>query len=77
MADLIAEALQVGFLDLMLPARPETCGHAMEVPDITLYGDGFFPFGTFSVSFPVHAARMLTPGAAISGYKRKNRWFVQ
>jgi len=72
MADLIAEALQVGFLDLMLPARPETCGHDIEVPDLKLYGEGFFPFGTSVTSLPIHDARMATPGAAISGCKRKN-----
>jgi hypothetical protein len=72
MADLIAEALQVGCLNLMLPARPETCGHDMEVPDFMLYGEGFLPFGTSVTSLPIHAARMATPGAAISGYKRKN-----
>ena len=77
MADLIAEALQVGFLDLMLPARPETCGHDMEVPDSSLYGNDFFPFGTFSSSFPIHAARMVTPGAAISGYKERIVGLVQ
>jgi hypothetical protein len=72
-ADLIAEGLHVGFLDLMLAARPETWGHDIEVPHIMLYGDGFFPFGTIvsSVSTPVHAARMAAPGAAISGYKEK------
>lgn len=70
-ADLIADALQVGFLDFMLPARPETCGHDMEVPDSRLYGEGFSPFGVFFSSFPIHAARMVTPGAAISGYKRE------
>jgi hypothetical protein len=44
-ADLIADGLKVGFLDLMLPARPETWGHDMEVPDIMLYGENFSPFG--------------------------------
>ena len=69
MADLIAEALQVGFCVLTLHASPETCGVAIEVPEIILYSEGFFPLGTTSVPFPIHAARMLTPGAAISGYK--------
>lgn len=73
MADLIAEALQVGLLDLMLAARPETCGHDMEVPDTKLYSGGFFPFGAAVVSFPIHAARMLAPGAAISGCKEEKR----
>jgi len=36
MADLIAEALHVGFRDLTMAAIPETCGHAMEVPESTL-----------------------------------------
>jgi hypothetical protein len=48
MADLIAETLQVGFLDLMLPARPETCGQDIEVHETMLYGEGFLPFGTYS-----------------------------
>jgi len=43
----------------MLPARPETCGHDMEVPVFMLYGE------------EVPAAIMLTPGAAISGYKER------
>jgi hypothetical protein len=72
-ADLIAEGLQVGFLDLMLAAWPETWGHDMEVPESMLYGENFSPFGIYSSSscVPVHAARMSTPGAAISGYKEK------
>lgn len=73
MADLMAEALQVVWRDLMLPARPETWGHDMEVPEMMLYCEGFFPFGTSSASLPIHAARMSTPGAAISGYK-ENRF---
>jgi hypothetical protein len=48
-------------------AIPETCGHAMEVPEITLNFGGSFPAGVTAVSFPGHAARMSTPGAAISG----------
>lgn len=35
-ADLTAEGLHVGFLDLIAPATPETCGHDMEVPEMTL-----------------------------------------
>ena len=53
----------------MVAASPETCGHAMEVPDLMLNWEGFFPFGTPSLSLPIHAARMLTPGAVISCYK--------
>lgn len=73
MADLIAEALQVGFRVLTLLASPETCGQAMEVPEIMLYSEGFLPFGTSSALFPIHAARMFTPGAAISGYKERKK----
>lgn len=78
MADLIAETLQVGFLDLMLPARPETCGQDIEVPEMMLYGEGFSPFGTYSRFLsPFHAARMVIPGAAISGYKEKKVGHVE
>ena len=72
MADLIAEGLHLRFLDLTVAAIPETCGHAMEVPEITLYRGGSLPSGASTVSFPIHAARMLTPGAAISGCKTLN-----
>lgn len=67
MADLIAEGLHVGFFDLTVAAIPETWGHAIEVPEIKLYSGGSLPSGASAVSFPIHAARILTPGAAISG----------
>lgn len=69
MADLIAEALHVGFRDLTMAAIPETCGHAMEVPESTLNDGGSFPCGASDVSFAIHAASMSTPGAEISGCK--------
>jgi hypothetical protein len=69
MADLIADGLNVGFEDLTVAATPETCGHAIEVPEITLNNEGSFPCGVSDVSFAIHAARMSTPGAAISGCK--------
>ena len=69
MADLIADGLHVGFCDLTVAATPETCGHAMEVPEITLYNGGSFPCGVCDVSFAIHAASMSTPGAEISGCK--------
>ena len=72
MADLIVEGLHLGFLDLTVAAIPETCGHAMEVPEITLYGGGSLTPGAPTVSFPIHAARMLTPGAATSGCETFN-----
>ena len=69
MADLIAEGLQSGCWDLTVAATPETCGHDMEVPEITLKSGGSLPAGVSSVSLAIHAARMFTPGAAISGCK--------
>ena len=51
----------------MVPTTPETCGHAMEVPEITLKSEGSLPSGVSAESLPIHAARMFTPGAAISG----------
>ena len=71
MADLIAEALQEGFCVFTLHTSPETCGVAIEVPEIMLYSEGFLPFQTSDVSFAIHAAIMSTPGAAISGYKKR------
>lgn len=69
MADLIADGLNVGFWDLTAAAIPETCGHAMEVPESTLNSGGSLPLTVSSVSLPIHAAIMSTPGAAISGCK--------
>ena len=69
MADLIAEGLHVGLRALTLAAIPETCGHAMEVPESTLNNGGSFPFGASDVSFAIQAASMSTPGAEISGCK--------
>lgn len=70
MADLIAEGLHEGFWDLTVAAIPETCGHAMEVPESKLKSGGSFPAGASAVSLPIHAARMFTPGAAISGCQK-------
>lgn len=67
MADFMAEGVQVGYLDLTVAAIPEICGHAIEVPEITLNREGILPAGVSSVSLAIHAARMLTPGAVISG----------
>lgn len=57
----------MGLRALTVLASPETCGHAMEVPEIMLYFEGFLPLGISSELFSIHAARILTPGAAISG----------
>lgn len=72
MADLTAEGVQVGYVDLTVAAIPETCGHDIEVPEITLNGEGFLPAGVSSLSLAIHAARMFTPGAVISGCATKN-----
>lgn len=76
MTYLIADALQVGFRVLTLLASPETCGQAMEFLEIMLYSEGFYFFlwvPLLYVPFSIHAARMLTPGAAISGYKERKK----
>lgn len=65
---MIAEGLQLGFLTLIVAAIPATCGHDIEVPESKLNGDGFWPAGASEVSLvPIHAARIFTPGAAMSG----------
>lgn len=70
MADLMADGPQVGFRDLMVAARPDTCGHAMEVPERTLNDGAALP-GVPAVSLPIQAARMATPGAVTSGCKEQ------
>jgi len=60
----------------MLAASAETCGHAIEVPERILNWEGFLCLGTPPVRFPIHAATMLTPGAAISGYKETKFYFL-
>ena len=73
MADLIAEGLQEGYWDLITAAIPETCGHDIEVPEIMLnFGDSL-PLRVTFVSFAIQAARMSTPGAAISGCKARRQ----
>lgn len=75
MADLIEEGLQVGFLALIVAATPDTCGHAIDVPDSRLNGEGFWPGGISDASYvDFHAARIFTPGAAISGCKRNSNF---
>lgn len=68
MADLIAPGLQSGWRALRRPAMPATCGHDMEVPDSELKRTRRLskarPVGPAK---PVNAARMLTPGAVMSG----------
>jgi hypothetical protein len=72
-ADLIAAGLQSGWTALRSPAMPATCGHDMEVPDSALKrtrrSSKASPVGPAS---PVNAARILTPGAVISGCRQEN-----
>lgn len=68
-ADLIADGLQSGCEDLIEAAIPDICGHDMDVPESKLNKVGCSPGGTTNGLFSAgQAARMLTPGAAISGY---------
>mgnify|MGYP004717501853 FL=1 len=71
MADLMAEALHEGYWDLTVAAIPEAWGQAIDVPESMLKGgDVSASSVASSVTFEGHAARMSTPGAAISGCKR-------
>lgn len=71
MADLITEGLQPGCIALRRPAMPAICGQDIEVPDSELKGTRLLskamPVGLVASEY---AARMLTPGAVISGYKK-------
>lgn len=64
-ADLIAAGLQSGWIDLRSATTAEMCGHDIDVPESIakltglLVGDNMEAGG--------HAAKMFTPGAAISG----------
>ena len=53
----------------MAATTPATWGHDIEVPDMMLKEGGSFPCRVMSpvVSLAIHAARMFTPGAAMSG----------
>jgi hypothetical protein len=72
-ADLIAAGLQSGWRALRSPAMPATCGHDMDVPDSALKrtrrSSKASPVGP---ACPVNAARMLTPGAVMSGCRQQN-----
>lgn len=62
-ADLMPEGDHDGYTLFTRAATPVTCGHAMEVPDRTLKRIPFLAGD--------HAAKMFSPGAATSGYKKK------
>jgi hypothetical protein len=61
-ADLMAEGDHDGYTLFTRAAIPVTCGHAMEVPDRMLKCISFLAGD--------HAAKMFSPGAAMSGYKK-------
>jgi hypothetical protein len=54
-ADLMIAGDQSGCNALSNAATPDTCGHAIEVPDMNLYES-------------LIAAKIMDPGAATSGY---------
>ena len=74
-ADLMAAGLQSGWRALRSPA---TCGHDMEVPDSALKrtrrSSKASPVGP---ARPVNAARMLTPGAVMSGCQQRRAGTVR
>ena len=67
-ADMIIAGDQPGWKDLTYAVAPVACGHAMDVPEMTLYAANLL-----SLRLPdtgdsgVHAARMAIPGADRSG----------
>jgi hypothetical protein len=68
MADLIAAELQSGWAALRRTAAAETCGHDMDVPDMMLYcTTRWSPSSFVGGDASLHAARMFSPGAVMSG----------
>lgn len=69
-ADLIAAGLHFGWMALIRATMADTWGQAMEVPDSNLKWNGeslFFLVYGWAACAADHEARMLTPGAVISG----------
>lgn len=68
-ADLIAALLQSGCIALISAADAAICGQDMEVPEYKLYDVDRLSYGVHFVgpSAPLHAAKIFTPGAAMSG----------
>jgi hypothetical protein len=67
-ADFTAAGLQLGCIDLRRATTPETCGQDIEVPESILKFTG--PMADDMEAAGVHAAKIFTPGAAISGCRR-------
>lgn len=74
-ADFTAAGLQLGCSDLRRATTPEMCGQDMEVPESILKLTD--PMADDTAAAGVHAAKMLTPGAAMSGCTRRCRFFFQ
>jgi hypothetical protein len=72
-ADFTAAGLQLGCSDLRRATTPEMCGQDMEVPESILKLTD--PMADDTAAAGVHAAKMLTPGAAMSGCTRRCRYF--
>lgn len=73
-AERIAAGDHVGWKDLRYAAAPDTCGHAIGVPDRILKSN-FLVSSAFSEigQFEGQLAKMSTPGAGISGYNIKEK----
>lgn len=68
-ADFIAERLQLGCTALRSAATPETWGHDMDVPEYKLNFVDLRSYGSFvGDDASLHAAKICSPGAVISGY---------
>jgi hypothetical protein len=83
MADRIAAELQSGCAALTSAAAAEACGHDMDVPDMMLYcTTRWSPSSFVGDDAPLHAARMFSPGAVMSGciegkrQKKKNSAYL-
>ena len=69
-ADLMAAGLQSGCACRSSAAMPLTCGHDMDVPEMMLYFTHLVSLSSAEGEVsPVHAARMSTPGAVMSGLR--------
>lgn len=67
----IAAGLQSGWRALRRPTMPATWGHDMDVPELTLKRTRLLSLGKpVGLTASEYAARILTPGAVISGCKQ-------
>jgi len=67
-ADMIIAGDQSRWKDLTYAAAPLACGHAMDVPELILYGTLLLSSGSSEGGASIdHAAMMSIPGADRSG----------